>query len=276
MEVFIAYLSTVVPTFLLIVARTIGMLSQAPVLGSRNNLPNPVRIALAFMLSLTVMTQLTMYPDLPDKLMAYVGLALMEFLLGFLFGFSANIMFLAVQAAGEMAGQQSGLSAATVQNPFTKSGGNVMGTLFYQISLLVFLLIGGHLWMLGGFIQSFQLVPLGTFFLHPALMKHLFEISNVFLAIVIQLSLPMVAVVFVAELGIGYMSKVAQQASSLTQDLVTIAKPVSGMLILIFLMPNLMSVTYKYTESMIRDLDLLLRVAHGSSAKSTPNVMAPR
>lgn len=261
MEGFIAYLSTVVPTFLLIVARTIGMLTQAPVLGSRNNLPNTVRITMAFMLSVTVMTQLSAYPELPRELLAYIMLAVMEFILGFLFGFSANIMFLAVQAAGELGGQQSGMSAATVQNPFTKTGGNAMGTLFYQISLLLFLLVGGHLWMMGGFIQSFQLVPLGTFTLHPNLMKYFFNISTTFLAIVIQLSLPMVSVVFVAELGVGYMSKVAQQASSLTQDLVTIAKPVTGMLILLLVMPNLMSMTYKYAETMIHDLDEMLRVA---------------
>ncbi|MDB5102136.1 MAG: hypothetical protein JWM80_6557 [Cyanobacteria bacterium RYN_339] len=261
MEQLIVYLSTVVPTFLLVVARTIGMLTQAPVLGSRNNMPNTVRVSLAMMLSITVLTQLESYPSLPDKVLAYIMLALFEFILGFLFGFSANLMFLAVQAAGEMAGQQAGLSAATVQNPFTKSGGNAMGTLFYQVSLLLFLLIGGHLWMIGGFIQSFQLVPLGTFSIHPALLRHFFDMTTVFLAIVIQLSLPMVAVVFIAELGVGYMSKVAQQASSLTQDLVTIAKPVAGMLILVFLMPNLMSVTYKYTENTIKDLDQILRIA---------------
>jgi hypothetical protein len=54
---------------------------------------------------------------------------------------------------------------------------------------------------------------------------------------------------------------VAQQASSLTQDLVTIAKPVAGMLILVFLMPNLMSVTYKYSENTIKDLDQILKIA---------------
>ena len=264
METLILYFSTVVPVFLLVVARTIGMLTQAPVLGSRNNLPNTIRVTLAMVLSITVMTQLTAYPELPNKILAYMMLALFEFLLGFLFGFSANLMFLAIQAAGEMGGQQAGLSAATVQNPFTKSGGNAMGTLFYQIALILFLIIGGHLWMLGGFIQSFQLVPLGTFTVHPLLMRHFFDISTVFLAIVIQLSLPMVAVVFVAELGVGYMGKVAQQASSLTQDLVTIAKPVAGMLILVFLMPNLMSVTYKYSENMIRDLDLMLRIARSA------------
>jgi len=261
MEELIAYLSAVIPTFMLVFARTTGLLTQAPILGSRNNVPGTVRMAMTVVLSVTVMTVLPSYPTLPNQILAYVLIALNEFLLGSLFGFSANLVFLAVQAAGEMGGQQAGLSAATVQNPFTKSGGNAMGTLFNNISLMVFLLIGGHLWMLGGFIQSFQLVPIGEFLFSAALAQHFFTMSSIFLSIAIQLSLPMVAVVFVAELGVGYMSKVAQQASSLTQDLTTIAKPVAGLLLLLLLVPNIMSVTFTYTEKMIKDLDTLLKVA---------------
>jgi flagellar biosynthesis protein FliR len=76
-----------------------------------------------------------------------------------------------------------------------------------------------------------------------------------------------VTVVFVAELGVGYMSKVAQQASSLTQDLVTIAKPVSGLILLLLLLPNLMSMTHQYAEQNMKDMHRFLQVAGENSKR---------
>jgi flagellar biosynthesis protein FliR len=97
----------------------------------------------------------------------------------------------------------------------------------------------------------------------------------VILAITVQLALPIVIVVLMADLGVGYMSKVAQQASSLTQDLITITKPVAGMTILIVLLPNLMSITYKQTEGMIKDLDRLMRAAHATKGAGPPGLPPP-
>lgn len=261
MEQFIAFMAATVPTYILVMSRTLGLFLQAPVLSDRNHLPAPIRMALTSSLSVIIMTLLPVYPAIPNMLIAFILMAMNEFMLGAIFGFAANFMFLAMQSAGELGGVQAGLSAASVQNPFTKSNVNALGTLYFYIGLMVFLMIGGHLWMLGGFIQSFQLVPIGTFILTPAASKHFFEMSGSFLAITIQLALPMVIVVFIAELGVGYMSKVAQQASSLTQDLVTIAKPVSGMILLLLLLPNIMSMAYQYTETTISDLNKFLRIS---------------
>lgn len=269
MAVLVDWLTAAVPTFLMVFARTMGLFLQAPVLSSRN-VPNTIRVGMMIGISLMVMYALPGYMKAPPFLIVFVIMALTEFMVGAMFGFAANFMFLAIQSAGELAGVQAGMSAASVQNPFTRSNVNAFGTLYFNIGMLVFIIIGGHMWMLGGYVQSFKLVPIGTFHLTPAVASQMITMSGVFMAITIQLALPVLIVVFIADLGVGYMSKVAQQASSLTQDLITITKPLAGMCILILLIPNLMSVTFTYTENMIKDLDRLLRAANATKGAPPP------
>ena len=54
METFVAYLGAVIPTFLLVLSRTMGLMLQAPIL-SNKNLPAPVKMSIAFSLSIVVM-----------------------------------------------------------------------------------------------------------------------------------------------------------------------------------------------------------------------------
>lgn len=261
MEAFIAYLGLATPTFMLVLARTVGLQLQAPILGNRN-LPGSVRMSLAVAISIIVMTQLSAYPTVPNAMLAFVILLLTEFMFGALFGFAASFLFHAFQSAGELSGVQAGMSFASTMNPLLKSNVNPFGTLYYNVALLLFLMIGGHLWMIGGFVQSFKLVPLTTFMLTPGVAEHFIQISGSFLAITIQLALPAIIVLFMTDLGVGYINKAAPQASNIL-ELVQVVKPIAGLVVLMLIFPNIMSMTHELTENMIRDLDVLLRVSGG-------------
>lgn len=259
MEAFIAYLGAVVPTFALVVARTMGLFLQAPIL-SNKNLPGTVKMSLIFGISIVVMAILPSYPDTPQVLLAFILIALTEFALGAMFGYSASFMFHAFQSAGELSGVQAGMSFASTMNPLLKSNVNPFGTLYYNVALIMFLLIGGHLWMIGGFVQSFKLVPMGEFLLTPAVGNYFLQISGSFLAITLQLALPAVIVLFLTDLGVGYISKAAPNASNIL-ELVQAVKPIAGLLLMLLLLPNLMSITHEMTEQTIKELDTLLRLA---------------
>jgi flagellar biosynthetic protein FliR len=260
MEVLVAYLGATVPTFLLIFARMAGFFLQAPVFSNRLIPPN-VRVALMVSFSLAAMAVMPQYVTVPNMLWAFVMMIMQEVLVGALFGFASSILFFAIQSAGELAGVQSGMSAASVLNPFTRSNVNAFGTLYFNLALLTFLVIGGHLWLLGAFMQTFSFIPLGTFALTPAVMNHLISMTGIFLVITLQLALPIISVVLLADLGVGYMSKVSPQANSLTQDLILIGKPVAGLSMLMIVMPNLVSVIHAHTETMINNLNILMRLA---------------
>ena len=259
MEVLIGWLGAVVPTFCLVLARTLGLMNQAPIL-SNKNLPMTVKIALAVSLAFVVMMVLPPSAHLPDTLLPFLILALTEFALGALIGHSANFMFHAFQSAGELAGVQAGMSFASTMNPLLKSNVNPFGTLYFNIALIMFLMIGGHLWMIGGFVQSFKLVPIGEFMFTPAVGTLFVEISASFLAISLQLALPAVIALFLTDLGVGYVSKAAPQASNIL-ELVQTVKPIAGLIIMVLLMPNIMSMSHTFIEHAIKEIDTLLRLA---------------
>lgn len=259
MEPLVAWLETVMPVFLLVLARTMGLFIQAPIL-SNKNLPQPIKMALAVTLSIIVVSILPAYPAIPEFVMAFLLLALTEFMLGALFGFAASFLFHAIQSAGELAGVQAGMSFASTMNPLLRSNVNPVGNLYYYIGITIFLLVGGHLWLIGGFVQSFKLVPMTTFVLTPALGQHFLLISGSFLALTIQLALPAVVALFLTDLGVGYVSKAAPQASNIL-ELVQSVKPIAGLVLILLLIPNLMSATHHQAEQMIRELDQLLRIA---------------
>jgi flagellar biosynthesis protein FliR len=97
--------------------------------------------------------------------------------------------------------------------------------------------------------------------------SQLILMSGAFMTITVQLALPIVTSVILADLGVGYMSKVSPQASSLTQDLITISKPVAGMAMVVALLPNLMTLTYQHTEKTIADLEALLRASRTTQGR---------
>jgi flagellar biosynthetic protein FliR len=253
------WVGLVLPTFVLILARAIGLVTQAPIL-SNKNVPAPVRMALAVALSVIVITLLPQRAHMPDMILVFFIMALTEFMLGAIFGYAANFMFYAIQSAGELSGVQAGMSFASTMNPLLKTSVNPIGTLYYNLALVTFLLIGGHLWLIEGFVRSFSLVPLGGFVLTPAVAGQFITMSESFLVITIQLALPAIVVLFLTDVGLGYINKVAPQASNII-ELVQAVKPVAGLVLVLLLFPNLMSVTHTLTDAMIHSLDKFLHIA---------------
>lgn len=270
MSALMELLGVTVPTFILVFSRTLGLLSQAPLFGTTAKLlPNNGRLTLGILLSFVAMSRLEAYPDIPNHLLALVLLALREFTFGAILGLAANLPFLGMQAAGEMSGQQVGLNAASVANPFNKgAGGNAISTLFNYVGLSVFVLLGAHVHMLNAFVQSFDLVPLGLFSVSPRLTEQMVAITVGMMGIIIQLAMPITIVVIVNDVGIAYMGKIAQQASSLTQDFTTLGKPIAGLLLLAILMPNVMSAASGYVEKMVAEL-------HRTVAAAKPDRIPP-
>lgn len=259
MGVLIGWLGVVAPVFLLVLARTAGLMIQAPIL-SNKNIPATVKMPIAVCLSIVIMTTLPTYPAIPESILPFLLMLLTEFALGALFGFSASLMFHAIQSAGELAGVQAGMSFASTMNPLLRSNVNPFGTIYFQIGVIIFLLVGGHLWMIGGFAQSFKLVPMGTFHMTNALAEHVILASGAFITLTIQLSMPALVALFLTDLGVGYISKAAPNASNIL-ELVQAIKPIAGLTLLLLLIPNLMSMTHTQAEHMIRDLDAMLRIA---------------
>lgn len=252
----VEWLGVAAPVFLLIFARCVGMALQAPVLGSRV-VPGMVRVGVAFALALVYFTTLSHAPVLPSTFLAFAILIASEILWGMTIGFVASIVHYAMQAAGDYVAQAVGLTMMSTMNPLLRTNTTATGQMFYYLGLTVFVMIGGHLLLLGAFFQSFELVPLGGFQMTPALWGQILNVTGALLLITVQIALPAVVVMFLVDFALGIINRSAPSVQNIL-EMVQAVKPGVGIFIVSLMIPNVVGAAHSLSERMIRDVHAAL------------------
>lgn len=246
------WLGIAAPTFLLVFARCIGMTFQAPVIGSRV-VPGMIRVGLAFSLALVYFTTMSHAPALPDAFLAYAILLVSEALWGMTLGFVASIVHYAIQSAGDYVAQAVGLTMMSTMNPMLRTNTTATGQMFYYLGLAVFVLAGGHLFLLGAFFQSFELVPVGGFTMTTALWGQMLNVTGSLLLICVQIAMPAVIVMFLVDFALGVINRSAPSVQNIL-DMVQAVKPGVGLFIVSLMVPNIVGAAHDLSERMIRDV----------------------
>jgi flagellar biosynthesis protein FliR len=89
--------------------RTLSLIATAPVLSMRN-IPVRVKVGLAFLVALSAQASLPEMPIVPLDGAQGLAMVAQQVLIGVLLGFSARIVFAALEFAGELIGLQMGLN----------------------------------------------------------------------------------------------------------------------------------------------------------------------
>ncbi|HSV32215.1 MAG TPA: flagellar biosynthetic protein FliR [Atribacteraceae bacterium] len=208
----IAYLAYHFLAFLLIFMRMLGFFMIAPVFNSRI-IPLPPKIGLAFLMAVILLPQKT-GPGVP-RFFVFDGdffLALLsEIMLGLALGFIAGLVFSCIQIAGEIIDFQAGFLIANVIDPFTREVSSVMGQFYLLLAIVYYLGIGGHLLTLEGLYRTFELVPLGTFMLTPAMEASILDLIQQVMILALQLGAPVIIALFLANLTLAILSRAIPQ-----------------------------------------------------------------
>lgn len=199
--------------FFLIFTRLISAISLAPFLGGQS-LPTQVKVGLA------VVTAALLYPGLADSAstlpgspLFYFALLGKEFVVGMMIGFISQMIFFGVQIAGIVIDTQRGLNQITYLAPQLPGNVSALGNLQIQASIILFLLLDGHLFFLRSLANSFLVIP-------PVQMPHLpggwlpvasefIRISASAILIGAELCAPVVMTIFLVDISFGSIQKVA-------------------------------------------------------------------
>jgi flagellar biosynthetic protein FliR len=200
--------------FLLIIARIAGLFVEAPILGTRL-IPSFIKVCLCIWISMLLWFIVPIKGMLPTDVGTFVLALLNEFMIGFLIGFACQIIFSAVQAAGDIIDLQMGMSIATVISPTTGGVVSIVGNLIFMFAMAVFLASDGHHMILSALNQSFRLLPLGmpVNYASGKLIEHLIGITTGFWLTAIQLCAPIVLLIFISDFTFGIVSRVAPQVN---------------------------------------------------------------
>jgi flagellar biosynthesis protein FliR len=188
-------------------ARAAGFVFMAPPFNSRT-IPGPVKGALAMALSLLLSTQIA--PTLAEPTAGFlVVAAVTEVVIGAALGFVVQVLFTAVQMAGDLIDVTGGFSLQPAYDPLAMTQNATIGRLHYLLAVTLLFTSGGHLLMVKGFATSYQGLPVGGEVPVDQLGAVLIQaVSMMFLA-ALQIAGPMVAVLLLADVALALLSRAA-------------------------------------------------------------------
>jgi len=199
--------------FFLIFTRLVSALNLTPFMGGQT-LPTQVKVGLAAVITLLLYPTLAKSAGpLPGSPMFYFALLGKEFVVGMMIGFISQMIFFGVQIAGIVIDTQRGMNQISYLAPQLPGNVSAFGTLQIQASIVLFLLLGGHLLFLRSIAHSFLVIP-------PVQMPHFgmgwlpvasefARISASAILVGAQLCAPVVLIIFLIDISFGSIQKVA-------------------------------------------------------------------
>jgi flagellar biosynthetic protein FliR len=194
---------------LLVFSRVAGIFTFNPIFG-RQNVPMNVRVLMSLALAVCMLAGMgntTGY--IPLSIPGFIGVIILELLIGFVFGFFVNLMLTVIYYAGETTDKQIGLAMANVMDPGTGMQMPIFGNFYYQIFILYFFVTGGHLEYIRLFNLSYEIIPIGfqatatTWFATYYIVRFL----GVVLSLAMRLALPVLAAGLIVECCVGVIMK---------------------------------------------------------------------
>ncbi len=194
--------------------RIVAWLMVAPPFSYRA-VPIVAKVGLSVALALAV-TPLLAEQNLPSSALQLGLAALTEVLVGVGMGFITSLLFNAVAAAGGLVDVFGGFALARAFDPISMRMNTVFGQFHQLLAFMILFATGGHIVVIGGLMASFEALPLGD---TPALEGAggiLTTAFQMFWTTALQIAAPMIAVLFVADLGLALLTKIAPQLNALS------------------------------------------------------------
>ncbi len=216
--------------------RVLALISAAPVLSHRA-LPVRAKVALGIAIALVIAPTVQAPPLQQDLDAVFFETLVRNALIGATLGFAIRILFAGVELAGQMIGLQVGLSYGGFFNPEATDTDNPVANFISLLVLLLFIAIDGHLMVIYGLRQSFEVFPIAGDGVHALAFDALAGLGGQVFSIALSISLPILAVMLLINVVLGVMARVSPQL-----NLFAVGFPVTlcgGMIVLFLFIPHL-------------------------------------
>lgn len=202
-------------TFFCVLSRLGPMLTLMPPL---QGAAIPVRVkVLTVLMVAAVLTPLLMAysTPLPTSLLGMIIGLMKEIFLGILFGTAALIIVTALQVGGQVISTLASLDVAQIADPTTEESVTVISQMFSWLTMLLFLILGGHRIMVGACVDSFATYPAGGVLLEEFWLLHLHELFTHSMAIGLRAAAPPAIALLFANLVTALVGRTLPQLNIL-------------------------------------------------------------
>jgi flagellar biosynthetic protein FliR len=209
-----------------------------------------IRIVVALVLTLFVFEAVAV-PEIDPFTAAGLGQLMVQALIGIAMGFALQVVTAAVVVGGEAISNAIGLGFASMVDP---NLGNVplVAQFLMILSTLIFLTMGGHLFVIQLLFESFQSIPIGT---TPPL-DEWFDIFLRWIPFIftgaINLALSMMVALLVVNIGLGVITR-----SAPSLNIIAVGFPAILLVGLLALNLNITAMVYTIERLWQSGLDVL-------------------
>jgi flagellar biosynthetic protein FliR len=197
---------------LLGMVRAAAWLVISPPFATRS-IPVQVKVVLAAALTLPVSSRLA--TDLPElSVPDLIGSVVLQALTGAGLGFLTYLLFAAVQAAGDLVDLFGGFTLASAFDPLSMSQNSVFGRIHQLLALTLLFMTNAHLMIIRGFLTSYDAIPVTEGIDLGRLQEALLTGVGLFFLSALQIAGPMIAVLFLADVGLGLLTRVSPQLNA--------------------------------------------------------------
>jgi flagellar biosynthetic protein FliR len=194
--------------FVLAVLRASAWVVVSPPFNTRM-VPVQAKIGLAVALAIPMAPKVAEQAPAPE-IIPLMTAALLQVAAGLALGFLTQLIFAAVQAAGELIDLFAGFTIAATYDPFTNANQAVFGRFYQLLAVALLFALDGHLLLVRGFLDSFAAMPTGT----PdfsGISELLIDSLGMFFLAALEIAAPLLAALFLTEVALGLLSRAAPQ-----------------------------------------------------------------
>jgi flagellar biosynthetic protein FliR len=203
------HLESIVAAVMFAGVRIGSLMLFAPFLSSGSM---PVQVKAGLTVALTAL----LYPvygaaRLENSALGWVQVCTGEVVVGLLMGLSLQFIMEAAQMAGQILGVQAGFSLVSILDPQTQADSPVISTFIQLVTLLIFLELNVHYWLLRGVAASFAYLPPGSVVLNLGVTTALLRAAGAIWLVGLQIAAPVLVATLLIDVTLGFLAKSSPQ-----------------------------------------------------------------
>lgn len=199
--------------YLMASVRIIAWMAVVPPFSARA-VPALAKVVLSLGLAFAVGPSITA-TTIPTSAYGLGATLVTQVAVGAAMGMVTFLLFAAIAAAGSLLDVFGGFSLAQGFDPLGMNSSTIFGTFHQMLATTILFVTNGHLLVIGGLLSTFRFLPVGeTPDTHGA-PDVLLTAFRMFFVTAVQIALPMIAVLFMADVGLALLTKVAPQLNAI-------------------------------------------------------------
>lgn len=187
-----------------------AMFLLAPILGA-SYVPARVRLGLALVVTMVVVPLLPATPRVDPLSAAGLLITAQQVLTGLALGMALRLIFAVFELTGQVIAQHMALHFASMVDPNSGVQVPMISQFYMLLATLMFLSLNGHLVLIQGLAESFQVLPVGIEGLGREGLWHLVLQMGWVFDWSVRIALPAVVALLIVNLSFGVMTRAAPQ-----------------------------------------------------------------